>query len=1381
MTHAHATETFLNWLLNTSLQAGLLVLVVLAVQALLRDRLSARWRYALWWLVLLRLLLPVSPRSSVSLFNVVRPEVEVSGPRYFVDPGAAHQHLREHTPSTPVSEGILPAPDIATSMPPGYDWLIRFHPGYPGYDPGEPIPALATSPMLPTPVADELAANTATVTDLAAWSKRSPLPIILWGWAAVAAMLFGLGLVQSLRFHFRLRRSFCRQVPEAERLLEDCRERFGVRRAVALAESDAVESPVVCGLFRLRVLLPPGMTQGFTGEELRHVFLHELAHVRRGDLWLNWLLALLQAVHWFNPLLWYGMRRLRADRELACDDLALRHAGLDDARAYGRTIIKLLEGLPRPELTPGAAGILEDGRQMKRRIAMVVRFRKPSQVSVVLALLLIVGLAAVTLTDAQDAASQPPPGGVGDAGQAVAPAVEEAEHEARLHLEVVDAQSGAGLAGARIQANYFHPGGHMEGLELVTDDAGRLAIPPSKESPDPSGFNLFVTATGHLPKVASWRQGAVPKSHRMALDLALTVTGTVVDDEGVPVPGVTINISRPGLPDEWSIENVDFHPRQSAVVSDEAGRWTCPYVPKTYKDLPLILTHPDFAVTRVSVALTGGALTGHTLVLERGFEVAGSVRDEAGAAVDGAVVRELHNFGQRKLEATTGEDGAFSMRGLRGDAVTLVVQAEGYAPQLREVPASDAGQPLVFTLTPGHVFRGRVRDASGQPLTNAVVQTDWDNQGLRKVAWSARTDAEGRFEWRSAPADPLLFWFEAAGYEVRRNVLLTADGVEHDMILQRREEREEGSFTVSGTVRDVVTDRPIPVFKVLIGERRHEFSTPDYRSLGTMGQDGAFRLPIQTPCGFQTYVVQVQAPGYLPRVSTNLVVGDGDQSLDFELRPGDGLAGEVRLADGLPAMGASVHLCGLQGSVYMDQPAQVRRIGSQIPQVETGVDGRFQFEPMADAHTIIIVHPDGYAEFPVEDLDSDKPITLSPYGRVEGTLLVDGRPAADEAINVTIVLYRYADGRRNFAPLSLWLQETTDAEGRFVFEKVPPGERKVVHRMVLKEGRMGTIPLSHPVTVEVPAGGTIDVTLGGTGRPVIGRVVVPGHEEEIDWRNDVQWLQTKMEDPPDLVRPNREAFESDQLFMAASKDFSERYKSYWMSPEGRARERERQVFVARFSEDGSFRINDVPAGEYELRIKVSELRETSLGPSRGPMREGPEIGSLTWDVIVPPVEGRRSDEPLDLGELALNVKVHLKAGHEAPAFEIATLEGQPLKLSDYRGRYVLLDFWATWCGPCVQELPHLEETFKAFGGDERFAMIGLSLDYKADAARRFVSERELGWVQGFLGPWSKTDIPQQFGVTGIPSLVLIDPEGKIVATGLRGASVKAAVEQALAR
>ncbi|MHC4511144.1 MAG: M56 family metallopeptidase, partial [Planctomycetota bacterium] len=109
----------------------------------------------------------------------------------------------------------------------------------------------------------------------------------------------------------------------------------------------------------------------------------------------------LQVLHWFNPLIWLAFRRMRADRELACDALVLARTHSDEPKRYGRIIVNLLERFSRPRPLPGMAGIMETKSQLKRRIAMIAKFKKNSYQWSPIAVALIIILACISLPDAK--------------------------------------------------------------------------------------------------------------------------------------------------------------------------------------------------------------------------------------------------------------------------------------------------------------------------------------------------------------------------------------------------------------------------------------------------------------------------------------------------------------------------------------------------------------------------------------------------------------------------------------------------------------------------------------------------------------------------------------------------------------------------------------------------------------------------------------------------------------------------------------------------------------------------------------------------------------------------------------------------------------------
>lgn len=126
------------------------------------------------------------------------------------------------------------------------------------------------------------------------------------------------------------------------------------------------------------------------------------------------------------------------------------------------------------------------------------------------------------------------------------------------------------------------------------------------------------------------------------------------------------------------------------------------------------------------------------------------------------------------------------------------------------------------------------------------------------------------------------------------------------------------------------------------------------------------------------------------------------------------------------------------------------------------------------------------------------------------------------------------------------------------------------------------------------------------------------------------------------------------------------------------------------------------------------------------------------------------------------------------------MDGKTVKLSDYvgKGKYVLVDFWASWCGPCRMEMPNVVKAYADFK-DKNFEIVGVSFDQKKDAWTAAVKQLGMTWPQmSDLKGW-KCAANEVYGVNSIPSNVLIDPQGKIIATDLRGEQLQAELAKVL--
>ena len=335
---------FFDWLLWASLQGTVLIVMIVFIQKILRRRLPVHWHYFLWLLLLIRLAIPWLPESKMSIFNLIPRSVqqgriiESFSQSRSADPMGFYMHARSAN-----------APQITEESE---SFSVRFVRALPGL------------------------------------------------WLVGTVLIAGYVFMRSISLWRTVKRE--RPITDSEilDLLEDCKMQMGVETIIGVIVSDRIKSPALFGFVRPRLLLPQGMLETYGLEELRYVFIHELAHLRQRDIYFGWLMALLQVVHWFNPLMWFAFGRMRADREMACDRLAISTMGPDEPPKYGRTIVSLLESFSQVRYLPSVAGILEEPSQMERRIKMIADYKKTQRPRRVGAMLLLAVLACIVLTNA---------------------------------------------------------------------------------------------------------------------------------------------------------------------------------------------------------------------------------------------------------------------------------------------------------------------------------------------------------------------------------------------------------------------------------------------------------------------------------------------------------------------------------------------------------------------------------------------------------------------------------------------------------------------------------------------------------------------------------------------------------------------------------------------------------------------------------------------------------------------------------------------------------------------------------------------------------------------------------------------------------------------
>ncbi len=351
----HLLESAFAWTWKTSAQATVLIALVLLVQFVFAKNLPPRWRYFLGLLILLRLVLPAAPASPLSIFNL-----------------ASH-----------------PEPVALADNPP----LADFSSVHPTVFNAPTAPVAAHAPEAIAPIATPAPPRTAAI---------SIYIIVTWLWLAGFVGMLAVVVWQHCNFVRKLGRWEPVRESRVIELLERCRMILGVRRNVIVLAASGLNTPALFGIIRPRLLLPVEMLERLDDGELRYILLHELIHLKRGDLLVNWAVILLRAAHWFNPAVWLAFRRLRAEQELACDAAVMACLAADERRHYGRTLLKLLEGFSPGALCPGLVPFITNKQIIKRRIIMISNFKPAGRIAAGASLVLLLALGSLTFTRAAD-------------------------------------------------------------------------------------------------------------------------------------------------------------------------------------------------------------------------------------------------------------------------------------------------------------------------------------------------------------------------------------------------------------------------------------------------------------------------------------------------------------------------------------------------------------------------------------------------------------------------------------------------------------------------------------------------------------------------------------------------------------------------------------------------------------------------------------------------------------------------------------------------------------------------------------------------------------------------------------------------------------------
>ena len=313
---------FIKILLSLSVSGALLLLLILGLKPLYKNKFSKRWQYYIWIVVALRFLLPFTPDTTIigSLF--------------------------EKFDTTAITNEIPTNPNV-------------------------PVPA-DTGNSKAEPIQTNREITTAAMRE--PFNKYVCLFFI---WSALALVLF-VRKVTVYQGFIQYIKAGNKEVSDIKilNLLSDCEEKLNIKTRVELSCNPLIASPMLIGFFRPRIILPVGELED---KELSYIFVHELIHYKQRDMFYKWLIQIVVCVHWFNPFVYLLEKEVNKSCELSCDEKVI--SVLDDTarREYGDILISFLKSNNLYKSSLASVTLTEGAEQLKERLGAIMKFRKKSK------------------------------------------------------------------------------------------------------------------------------------------------------------------------------------------------------------------------------------------------------------------------------------------------------------------------------------------------------------------------------------------------------------------------------------------------------------------------------------------------------------------------------------------------------------------------------------------------------------------------------------------------------------------------------------------------------------------------------------------------------------------------------------------------------------------------------------------------------------------------------------------------------------------------------------------------------------------------------------------------------------------------------------------
>ncbi|MBU3099984.1 MULTISPECIES: M56 family metallopeptidase [Clostridium] len=317
----------------SSLIGSLIVLMILIIKGILKNKLNFTFHYYIWLILIIKLIIPFGPQNSLNVSNLYT--------KFHVQ---STTHKSTQLIQTNSSREI-------TNVTLSHSKLTSTNPSS-----NENLTSKTINPPLKYKVNIEI------------------LFCFIWMFGSLLSLCI---LIMGYKKLNNIIRTSIKNINNSQEIiLNKCTKAMNISTDIKLLYSEKVSSPSLCGLINPKIIIPARIADNVCDKEFKYIIMHELTHFKNKDILINWAITLLSVIYWFNPILLYAFHKMRQDCEISCDGKVISYLGIGENIQYGNTIIKVLELGGKNNRLIGTTSMILNSLEMKRRIIMISKYKK---------------------------------------------------------------------------------------------------------------------------------------------------------------------------------------------------------------------------------------------------------------------------------------------------------------------------------------------------------------------------------------------------------------------------------------------------------------------------------------------------------------------------------------------------------------------------------------------------------------------------------------------------------------------------------------------------------------------------------------------------------------------------------------------------------------------------------------------------------------------------------------------------------------------------------------------------------------------------------------------------------------------------------------------